>query len=149
MAPFKITLKEKRRKAVAKGPQLQPQPQSKNGNVDAALGPITSNLHISFTLPRNRGPSSVPPLSKNREENVSIRYLRPRSKSSRNAKEEEVQEIEKNLVKICARQGLEVVLEGKCRKTLNKSNVIFVPCKRNSGEACSLTLADDLFQFVP
>lgn len=37
----------------------------------------------------------------------------------------------------------------KCRKTLNKSNVIFVPCKRNSGEACSLTLADDLLQFVP
>ncbi|KAK4559653.1 hypothetical protein RGQ29_008738 [Quercus rubra] len=113
MAPFKITLKEKRRKAVAKVQQLQPQPQAKNGNVDAALGPITRKLRISFTLPRNRGPSSVPSLSKNREENVSIRYLRPRSKSSRNAKEEEeVQESEKHLVKICARQGLEVVLEG-------------------------------------
>nr|XP_023904543.1 uncharacterized protein LOC112016255 [Quercus suber] len=109
MAPFKITLKEKRRKAVAKGQQ----PQSKNGNVDAALGPITRNLHISFTLPRNRGPSSVPPLPKKREENVSIRYLRPRSKSSGNAnEEEEVQGIEKHHVKICARQGLEVVLEG-------------------------------------
>ena len=66
MAPFKITLKEKRRKAVAKVQQLQPQPQAKNGNVDAALGPITRKLRISFTLPRNRGPSSVPSLSKNR-----------------------------------------------------------------------------------
>uniref|UniRef100_A0A2N9IM93 Uncharacterized protein n=1 Tax=Fagus sylvatica TaxID=28930 RepID=A0A2N9IM93_FAGSY len=112
MAPFNITLTEKRSTAIPKGRQRQ---QHKNGNVDAALRPILRNLNISFTLPLKRGPSVVPPPPKKRAgDNVSVHYMGTRSKSSRNANEydEEVDEVKKDLIKMYTSKELPVIIEG-------------------------------------